>query len=202
MAKRAQSRLKEIKDCSIDLPNLEKVQRFLNFIETENLSYRQGVHNDIRPENILLDTSNTVYLIDWAEVTYGNILDDLAAFAEFFDLDQAQEKKLLEHYFHKPVSSDSLKILQRHRWVNGLHRASFKFRRALDSLNEHKPKSWKQALHSDNKNLQKAAYKLQIFLEKGDDSIFYENLEKIQVSTNITIIERVLLWLKTLVKDV
>lgn len=201
MAKRTQNRLKEIKDRGVLLPAIEQVEKILNFIQDlDQQQNKQVVHNDMRPENILLDATGNTYLIDWAELTHGNIYDDLGAFAEFFKLNTPLEKKVLKRYFNKVPSSDNLALLRIHRWINGLHRAAFKFRKQLESK-ENNPKSWKQALNSDKKDLKQAAENLQVYLNKVDAIEFRNNLEKIGFQTNISIMERVILWLKTLVKD-
>ncbi len=201
MGARALRRLKEIKERSIILPNIGKVNEILQALKCGQEQARQVVHNDIRPENIMLDQENLPHLIDWAEVTIGNIFDDLGAFAEFFDLPLLMEKALIKQYFNEGASSANLTLLKIHRWSNGLHRAAFKFRKSLDALGDDKPTSWKSALNSDDQDLRKAAMHLKSYLEKVDDVGFKRSLEKTGLPTHISLTERVMLWLKTLVKD-
>jgi|GEM_PF-3957034 len=201
MGARALRRLKEIKGRSIILPNIDKVDKILQALKCDEQKERQVVHNDIRPENIILDSKGVPHLIDWAEVTLGNIFDDLGAFAEFFDLPPLMEKALIKQYFNEGASSANLALLKIHRWSNGLHRAAFKFRKSLDALGEGKPTSWKLALNSDDQDLRKAAMHLKSYLKKVDDVGFKRSLEKTGLPTHISLIERVMLWLKILVKD-
>jgi len=202
MSKRSERRLDEIKDLDITLPHIEKVKKILQYVEMHTAQeYKQPVHNDVRPENIILDAFGNTYLIDWAEVTQGNVYDDLGAFAEFFRLNIFLEKKVLKRYFNKTPSSDSLALLETHRWVNGLHRAAFKFRKNLNSMKKTAPKTWGHVLNTDNKDLKKSALDLKKYLDYVDDIKFRSALEKIGFKTNISIIERGVLWLKMLVKD-
>lgn len=185
MGQRTLSRLSEIEDRSIILPNIEKASKVLIRLKDNQEPARQVVHNDVRPENIILDEKGVPHLIDWAEITIGNIFDDLGAFAEFFDLSPLSEESLIKQYFNKDASSANLALLKIHRWSNGLHRAAFKFRKYLDAIGDDKPTSWKDALNSDNQDLKKAASRLKSYLEKVDKVDFKRSLEKAGFSIHI-----------------
>ncbi|MCF6322322.1 MAG: phosphotransferase [Rhizobiaceae bacterium] len=59
-------------------------------------------HNDLIAANFL-DDGNRLWLIDWDYAGFNSPLFDLGGLASNNELDEAQEKWLLENYFEKPV---------------------------------------------------------------------------------------------------
>jgi thiamine kinase-like enzyme len=59
-------------------------------------------HNDLLPAN-LLDDGERLWLLDWDYAGWGSALFDLGGLASNCQLEAAQEERLLEAYFERPV---------------------------------------------------------------------------------------------------
>lgn len=62
-------------------------------------------HNDLLPANFLHD-GKRLWLIDWDYAGFNSPLFDLGGLAANNGLSHAQETRMLEHYFNRPVTSD------------------------------------------------------------------------------------------------
>jgi thiamine kinase-like enzyme len=57
-------------------------------------------HNDLVPQNVMIDKAGTLFLIDWDYGAYGHPLFDVAAITANIDDDsEAIDAKILTHYF-------------------------------------------------------------------------------------------------------
>lgn len=196
MTSRALSRLKELEKRVSNIPNISKVKNILKDIMAhQKISHLQPVHNDIRPDNIILGEDGQPYLVDWAELTWGHIYDDLAGLAEFFNLNREMEHKLLKLYFNNKLTSDSLPLLKVHRWVQGLHRVTFKVRSLYDESGKKDLKDWQAIKANCPKDLKDHMITLETYLQRVNDLEFRHMLEKAGVPTHISFMERIMLWL-------
>jgi len=58
-------------------------------------------HNDLAPQNAMIDTSGRVFLVDWDYGAYGHPMFDLAAITGNADGDESLEEFLLSRYYGK-----------------------------------------------------------------------------------------------------
>ncbi|MDH3694111.1 MAG: phosphotransferase [Gammaproteobacteria bacterium] len=65
-------------------------------------------HNDLLPANFI-DDGKRIWLVDWDYAGFGSPLFDLGGLASNNELSSAQETKLLENYFQKPID-DELRV--------------------------------------------------------------------------------------------
>src|SRR3989344_294612 len=111
---RVLQRLKEIASYVVDLrelTNVRSVVEKITIINPYNFS-----HGDIKGENIL-KTQTGLFLIDWGDVGFSSIYDDLASISFHFSLDEDRENRLLNLYFGHPPGEEALKILKLHKWL-------------------------------------------------------------------------------------
>ena len=98
--------------------------QFWNSLKTKTervpSSYHSLVHGDIKGANILKAPTG-LYLIDWGEVSWASLYDDLGALAFHFQLTSLQEEKLLAAYFAHMPDQTHLQDLKKHRWLAKWH---------------------------------------------------------------------------------
>jgi thiamine kinase-like enzyme len=59
-------------------------------------------HNDLAPQNAMIDTAGRVFVVDWDYGAYGHPMFDIAAITGNADGDESLEQFLLECYFGRP----------------------------------------------------------------------------------------------------
>lgn len=90
-------------------------------------NYQTPCHSDMKLGNILL-TDNRPALIDWGEVSYASIYDDLGSFAYHFKLSRAQEFTVLTTYLGRLPTYREMVYLKVHRRFAALNQAFWKMR--------------------------------------------------------------------------
>ncbi|WP_299591173.1 phosphotransferase [uncultured Microbulbifer sp.] len=65
-------------------------------------------HNDLLPDNLLVDNSGNLRAIDWEYAAVGDPFFDLATVAQGYRLDHRQQRDLLTAYLQRPASEADL----------------------------------------------------------------------------------------------
>ncbi len=68
-------------------------------------------HNDYFKLNILKDTNDTYYVIDWEYAGLGSYTNDLATFAVCNELSEAQIRQMLDLYLERPATENEIRLL-------------------------------------------------------------------------------------------
>ena len=132
---RAQKRLQELLKVAPELQDrLIKAEGFLN---NWTPSFDAVVHGDIQSSNIVL--AKGIHLIDWSEVSYGDIFEDLGSLAEQMHFAGDQEVQMLKVYFGRVVPED-LEKLKKHRLLTRLHFGCYFLREGFKKLKAKKAK--------------------------------------------------------------
>jgi thiamine kinase-like enzyme len=85
-----------------------KIDRLLASVREKNYC---PCHNDIVPENILLDKNKKAYLIDWEYSGMNDPLWDLASFALESRLSPEMEQIFLKYYFNEEIEKNICEVI-------------------------------------------------------------------------------------------
>ncbi len=126
---RSKKRLQELLKVAPDLK--ERLGKAEKFLKDWKPSFTHIIHGDIQASNILL--GQEVHLIDWSEVSRGNIFEDLGSLAEHMHFTLEQEQVMLVTYFGK-ASAEDLKKLEQQRLLTRLHFGCYYLRQGFKKL--------------------------------------------------------------------
>ncbi len=137
---RSLRRLRELLKVAPDMKErLVKAEKFLDSLKP---SFTHVVHGDIQASNIIVGGS--VALIDWSEVSHGDVFEDLGSLAEQMDFTAEQEHQMVEAYFGA-VTPENLAKLEKYRLLNRLHFGCYLVRQGFKKLERQKARRPKGA---------------------------------------------------------
>jgi thiamine kinase-like enzyme len=132
---RSKKRLQELLKVAPELK--ERLGKAEKFLKDWKPSFTRVIHGDIHASNILL--GKEVCLIDWSEVSLGDIFEDFGSLAEHMHFTPEQEHQMLFAYFGK-VSPKDLKKLEQHRLLTRIHFGCYYLRQGFKELAHQKAK--------------------------------------------------------------
>lgn len=165
LVERTKRRFKELMAVE---PLLEgRLQKAKDFLEKFESSTQDAVHGDIQKANIL--KHEHPLLIDWSDVRWGDVFEDLGSLAEEMEFNPAQEEKLLKQYFGT-VSKEILEKLHNYRTLHRLHFGLYFTREGFKELKLKREKAQGKAFAYHPSSLQKGIKLLREFLDKRKES--------------------------------